>query len=69
VVDSRHVAWIREITLKEATGFLKKQLKGVDRAILDAVQVVGFFNYITKLADGLGVELEDFVRPWGGASG
>lgn len=36
-----------------------------DRAILDAVQVIGFFNYITKLADGLGVELEDFVRPWG----
>jgi len=40
-----------------------------DRAILDAVQVIGYFNYVTKLADGLGVELEDFVRPWGDGPG
>lgn len=36
-----------------------------DRAIHDAVQVIGFFNYITKIADGLGVEPEDFIKPWG----
>jgi uncharacterized peroxidase-related enzyme len=36
-----------------------------DRAIHDAVQVVGYFNYITRVADGLGVEPEDFIRPWG----
>ncbi len=36
-----------------------------DRAIHDAVQVVGYFNYITRIADGLGVEPEDFIRPWG----
>jgi len=29
-----------------------------DRAIHDAVQVVGYFNYITRVADGLGVEPE-----------
>ncbi|MEM7375792.1 MAG: peroxidase [Bacteroidota bacterium] len=36
-----------------------------DRAIHDAVQVIGFFNYITRIADSLGVEPEDFIRPWG----
>ena len=35
-----------------------------DRAILDAVQVIGYFNYITKVADGLGIEPED-IRRWG----
>jgi uncharacterized peroxidase-related enzyme len=36
-----------------------------DRAIHDAVQVVAYFNYITRIADGLGVEPEEFIRPWG----
>jgi uncharacterized peroxidase-related enzyme len=36
-----------------------------DRAMHDAVQVVGYFNYITRVADALGVEGEDFIRPWG----
>jgi uncharacterized peroxidase-related enzyme len=38
----------------------------VDRAIHDAVQVVSYFNYITRVADALGVEREDFIRPWAG---
>ena len=29
-----------------------------DRAINDAVQVISFFNYINRIADGLGVDLE-----------
>ncbi len=36
-----------------------------DRAIHDAVQVIAYFNYITRIADGLGVEPEDFIQPWG----
>jgi uncharacterized peroxidase-related enzyme len=36
-----------------------------DSAIHDAVQVIGYFNYITRVADALGVEDEDFIRPWG----
>ena len=40
-----------------------------DRAVHDAVQVVGYFNYITRVADGLGVEPEDFIEPWGDGSG
>ena len=36
-----------------------------DRAIHDATQVIGYFNYITRVADALGVEAEDFIRPWG----
>jgi uncharacterized peroxidase-related enzyme len=36
-----------------------------DRAIHDATQVIGYFNYITRIADSLGVESEDFIEPWG----
>ena len=36
-----------------------------DVAIHDATQVIGYFNYITRVADGLGVEPEDFIEPWG----
>jgi uncharacterized peroxidase-related enzyme len=36
-----------------------------DAAIHDAVQVIGYFNYITRVADALGVEPEDFIEPWG----
>jgi uncharacterized peroxidase-related enzyme len=36
-----------------------------DRTIHDATQVVGYFNYINRVADALGVEPEDFIRPWG----
>ncbi|MDE2985599.1 MAG: peroxidase [Gemmatimonadota bacterium] len=36
-----------------------------DRAIHDATQVAGFFNYITRIADGLGVEPETFIDEWG----
>ncbi len=36
-----------------------------DRAIHDAAQIIGYFNYITRVADGLGVEPENFIEPWG----
>ncbi len=36
-----------------------------DRAIHDAVQVVGYFNSMTRIAEALGVELESFIRKWG----
>lgn len=35
-----------------------------DRAIHDAVQVIAYFNYITRVADGLGLEPETFLRAW-----
>lgn len=35
-----------------------------DRAIHDATQVIGYFNYINRIADALGVEEEEFVRAW-----
>jgi uncharacterized peroxidase-related enzyme len=36
-----------------------------DRAIHDATQVIGYFNYINRVADALGVEPEDFIQLWG----
>jgi hypothetical protein len=31
-----------------------------DAAILDICQIVAYYNYVNRLADGLGVELEEF---------
>jgi alkylhydroperoxidase family enzyme len=36
-----------------------------DRGIHDAAQVIAYFNYITRIADSLGVEPENFIQPWG----
>ena len=36
-----------------------------DRAIHDATQVISYFSYITRIADALGVEPEEFIAPWG----
>lgn len=33
-----------------------------DADVLDAVQIIGFFNYYNRLVDALGVEPEDFMR-------
>lgn len=33
-----------------------------DRAILDVCQVTGYFNFVNRLGNGLGVELEPY---WG----
>ncbi|MFZ0544808.1 MAG: hypothetical protein WAM60_05195 [Candidatus Promineifilaceae bacterium] len=35
-----------------------------DRAIHDATQVIAYFNYINRIADGLDVEQEDFIQEW-----
>ncbi|MGH9324974.1 MAG: hypothetical protein ACRD21_23840 [Vicinamibacteria bacterium] len=36
-----------------------------DASIHDAVQVIAYFNYVTRIADALGVEPEDFIPLWG----
>lgn len=35
-----------------------------DRAIHDLTQVASYFNYINRMADGLGIDPEPGVRPW-----
>jgi uncharacterized peroxidase-related enzyme len=34
-----------------------------DRAIHDAAQVIAYFNYINRIADGLGTDPETFFEP------
>ncbi len=55
---SQHDVGPADIEALRAVGF-------DDRAIHDATQVIAYFNYITRVADGLGVEPEDFIEPWG----
>ncbi len=34
-----------------------------DEAIHDAFQTAAYFNYINRVCDGLGIDLEDFMPP------
>lgn len=34
-----------------------------DEAIHDAFQVAAYFNYINRVCDGLGIDLEEFMPP------
>lgn len=37
-----------------------------EEAVMDAVQIIAFFNYITRVADALGLEPETFLETeWG----
>ena len=43
-----------DVVLLESVGFSHKQIN-------IAVQVIGYFNYINRVADGLGVEPEEWM--------
>ncbi|MCY3832866.1 MAG: hypothetical protein OXG85_07600 [Chloroflexi bacterium] len=69
-VDRALCAYAEKLTLAPA-GMGESDVKALraagldDIAIHDATQIIGFFNYINRVADALGVQPEDFVRPWG----
>ena len=53
-------AWKLTLQQSECTEDDVQQLRQAgwsDEAIVDIVGIVGFFNYITRVADALGVEL------------
>lgn len=47
----------RDVEVLRASGF-------DDRAILDAIQVVSYFNYINRLADAVHVDVEPDMAPY-----
>ncbi|MCY3573986.1 MAG: hypothetical protein OXG92_05100 [Chloroflexi bacterium] len=68
--DRALCAYAEKLTLQpttmDATDIQQLRAAGWDdTAIHDATQVIGFFNYINRVADGLGVEREHFIENWG----
>ncbi len=69
-VDHALCGYAEKLTLRPAE-MTEADVQGLrlagldDIAIHDATQVVAYFNYINRVADALGVEREDFIRPWG----
>lgn len=60
-------AWAEKLTLTPAKmtreDLLPLRSAGLDdAAILDLAQVTSYFNYINRMADGLGVDLEEFMK-------
>ena len=45
--------------MEQADVRLLREVGLSDAAILDVCQVTAYYNYVNRLADGLGVELED----------
>ena len=52
--------------MHESQSFEELLAAGWDqRSINDAIQVVGYFNYINRIADGLGLPPEDWIDELG----
>jgi len=65
--DKALCSWAEKLTLtpgKMAQGDINKLIQSgfSERAISDAAQVVGYFNYTNRIADGLGVDLEPEMK-------
>lgn len=63
--DSAMLEYVAKLTLEpwrmteeDVIRLRKKDFS--DEAILDIAQVAGYFAFVNRLADGLGVELEDY---------
>lgn len=69
-LDAPHKAlceWAEKLTLTPAacTRADVDQLRGhgwSDEQIVSAAQVIGYFNHLNRLADGLGIDLEPEMR-------
>ena len=47
------------ITKQDVSNFRTKHSELTDHMLHDIVQVVSYFNYVNRLADGLGIDLEE----------
>ena len=68
--DQALCAWAEKVTLKlrEVGRVDVDALRDAglsENAISDAAQVIGFFNYINRIAESLGVDLEPDMSPQG----
>jgi uncharacterized peroxidase-related enzyme len=65
--DRAMLAYVEKLTLRpwdmvEDDVIALRSAGFSDAAILDINQVTGYYAYVNRLADGLGVELEDIHR-------
>ncbi len=67
LADRAMCEYVDKLTLKpwemvEADVVALREAGFSDSAILDINQVTGYYAYVNRLADGLGVELEEFWK-------
>ena len=65
--DRAMCEYVEKLTLKpwemvEADVIALREAGFSDSAILDINQVTGYYAYVNRLADGLGVEMEEFWK-------
>ncbi len=59
MLDFAHKLTLKPQTMQKADVEALRRAGFEDPAILDVVQVAAYFAFVNRLADGLGVELED----------
>jgi alkylhydroperoxidase family enzyme len=47
---------------KEEDFLLLREIGFEDETILDIIQIISYFNFVNRLACGLGIELEEFYN-------
>ncbi|TDI90076.1 MAG: peroxidase [Caldithrix sp.] len=52
---------LKAYELKETNAAELRQHGFTDEDILDIAHITGFFNHINRVADALGIDLEDFM--------
>lgn len=65
--DKEMLEYVAKLTLEpwnmSEDDVIKLRNKGFsDTAILDIAQITGYYAFVNRLADGLGVELEDYWK-------
>lgn len=69
LADQALCAYAEKLT-RECHEISERDIEGLrrqgfdDRGIHDATQVIAYFNYINRIADGLGIDQEEFIRKW-----
>ena len=67
VADQSLCRWATKLTMSPSD-MTKQDVENLEKygfsheAISDAAQVIGYFNYINRIADGLGVDLEPEMK-------
>lgn len=70
-LDAEHMAlceWAVKLTLTPAE-CRREDIEGLKKAgwteeqVVSAAQIIGYFNHLNRLADGLGVDLEPEMNP------
>ena len=67
--DLKMIRYVEKLTLNPSL-VIEEDVQGLraagfsDVQILEIIAITGYFNFVTRVADGLGIELEEHYAEW-----